>query len=463
MSSALTNEPRPAPLPDGGNHPARASWGPAATDLVLDGRGLWHGCERYDDLATWAQAARAAGTVLPRQLRLHVTGELLHEWPCDPTLPLADDEDRLAWAQRLQEQYHGPAAARWPLAVWNGRGHGVCSWAYPIGNLAPGSPRSSDNGSDSAHAAVRSWRDQAKRLGLHCASIMPLWRAGLLVARQQAPELSRQPDSTVLFVEGTQVTIIALVRGKPAEVLRRRLPVATLDALRQFVIALPPKRRGCCVALGAGLGVASPEVRQPEPLRELGDLSRTLPWTCPPGLDHSSRSGVLFGPDFCRPARQVRPWPWLSVAVALVMAVVSGYEVLALQQALAAARDSADRTALATNAARDAPHPRSGWLQTPWPTMLQALEHATEESVRWDGLHADVQGRVSAQGRTDSEAAARAVAQRLREHGGWKQVNLARSEASASGWRFEVQGRTGAAAIGSSTRPPGTAVGSLQP
>lgn len=464
MSSAVMNKAQQAPA---ATHSGWAGallppgWRRAETHLVLDSRGLWHGAERHQDLASWAQAARDRGARLPRRLRLHLSGELLHEWPCDPALPLANDDERLAWAQRLQEQYHGPDAARWPLAVWNGRGHGVCSWAQPI---AAGPQRESRTGSK-AHAAVRQWRDEARRLGFQCASIMPLWRAGLLAARQQVPAYSRLPEYTLLFVEASQVTVITLARGKPSQVLRRRLPAATLASLRQFVAALPPRQRACCVALGAGLALTPDEVRKPEQLLELGDLGQALPWSCPPGVDHSSRSTAVTGPDFCRPVRQGRPWPWLAAAAGLAMAGVTGYETLQLQQALAQARASAAPPALAAQASTGPAHPRSAWLQTPWPAVIQGLEHATAEGVRWDGLQADVQGRLWAQGQAESESAARAVAQRLRDHGAWKQVNLARSEAGPEAWRFEVQGRLADAAPGPGSPAPGagTARGGIQP
>lgn len=464
MSSALMSEAQLAPAAPGSGPtgtPLLPGWRRAETHLVLDSRGLWHGAERHHDLASWAQAARSRGTSLPRRLRLHLSGELLHEWPCDPLLPLADDDERLAWAQRLQEQYHGPDAARWPLAVWNGRGQGVCSWAQPAAAVPPGERSTSGK----SHAAVRQWREEARRLGFQCASIMPLWRAGVLAARLQVPACSRLPECTLLFVEGSQVTVITLARGKPSQVLRRRLPAATLEALRQFVWALPSRQRVCCVALGAGLTLTTGEVRKPEQLLELGDLGQALPWSCPLGVDHSSRSTVVTGPDFCRPVRQGRPWPWLAAAAGLAMASLAGFETLQLQQALAQARASAPPPALSAQAGTGPAHPRSAWLHTPWPAVIQGLEHATATGLRWDGLQADVQGRLWAQGQAESESAARAVAQRLREHGAWKQVNLARSEAGSQAWRFEVQGRLASAAPGPGTPATGAGTGrtGLQP
>jgi hypothetical protein len=421
--AAAPPAPPPAPLLAPAP-PAAARPRTRTLDLVLDARGLWHAGRCHLDLATWA----AAESPPPRsRLRLHLAGELLHEWPCDPALPLVDDKARMAWARRLQVQYHGQAASQWPLAVWAGRGQGVTGWASSMavdGN------------------AVRHWREQARKLGLQLASIAPCWRAALLYARGANPALARAPSASVLLAEGSLVTVIELDRGKARRVTRRRLGAPSVEALRQFYWALPAAQRGLCVALGSGLEPAAPGLRCPDRLDELGELGAPLPWRIPPGLDPTARIGLVHGPDFLRPVHQTGPWPWLAAATAACLCAVVLQQAAALHQQrqslLPGQAPVAQAPAGLAIAHRLPPHPRAAWLAHPWQDVLMGLERSTGDHVQWDSLQADVQGRMQAQGRLGSDGEARELAQRLRTQPGWQPVQLARSEAGPRGWRFEL-------------------------
>ncbi len=418
MSSAAPDTPHLAQPAAHGGQRLQALRTSAAADLVLDARGFWQGERCFDDLTDWAHSQPAPPAGTRRRVRLHIAGELLHEWPCDPTLPLADDAARLAWARRLQAQYHGDAATHWPQAAWSARGHGVTAWQYPA--AASGEP-------------IRAWRDLARGCGHSISSITPLWRAALLCALAWHPPLAKPLHATVLVVEGRLVTVIELVRGKPRCVTRRRMLQADLPGLEDFFLAMPAQRRSCCVALGAGLAKGPGALPGSEGLVLLGDLSQPLPWRpAGDGVD-LARSGPLKGADFMRPARLAHPWPWLSVACGLAMLALVAWDAATLQQAVAA-------TQAAAPIAIPAPpgHPRAAGLAFPWPAVLQSVEAATVEGLRWTQLLVDAQGRASLQGLSADDATARTVAQSLRASGVWRDVSLARSEASASGWQFEI-------------------------
>ena len=404
--------------------------------LVLDGRGLWDGTQRFDDLAAWAAWTTRATSEQPlpadASLQLHVSGELLLECPCPQGLDFAHDGDRIDWARRLLQRYHGGAApGSWVLAAWGGRQTGVTAW-LPAGSTA---------------SVAADWRAAARAASLRLRSVRPLWATACAHALSARPDLRRAAQANVLFVEGESVSVLTLRRGKLQQVVRRRLAAPTMAALRQFVSDQGLSSAAPVLALGAGLqsDAIDPAASASTAalLQTVDDLKAPLPWRPPLGKNFASRA--LPGPDFLHPFRQPGLFAWLALVVAGVIVLLAAFQAWSLHQAVQQARAAAAASAAAATRPALA-HPQSAMLAYPWRETLLAVETAAGTGLRWNSLDADHRARLQLQGLAADDASVRELAARLRAAVPGREVSIARSEAAADGQRFELQVRAPATA-----------------
>lgn len=123
MSRSRTERPQgratPSPPPVG----VKKTWGGPAfscdrllltADGVADAQG-----KTWPDFAAWCAANAGA------RVALLAGPDRMHSLRVPDDLPLANDEERLAYARLQFTHYFGPAAQPWPLAAWP---QGVCAW-----------------------------------------------------------------------------------------------------------------------------------------------------------------------------------------------------------------------------------------------------------------------------------------------------------------------------------------------
>jgi hypothetical protein len=172
--------------------------------------------------------------------------------------------------------------------------------------------------------------------------------------------------------------------------------------------------------------------------------------------------------DFvARPRRA--PWPaWLLLGCGLLMAMVSGIDVLAANDRLASGRErlvrvqgaserlqatasaaaraasagaNAGARAAARAAAREAAWTVAASLEHPWPRIFEAVEAATPAGVRWLGMDHDAsRPELRLEGSAPDAASALALVDALAVDPAMAMVVLTRLDRAhdAAGVRFEI-------------------------
>ncbi len=185
--------------------------------VVVDALGVWAwspadphaAAQRHVNLASWLQKN-------PRtQVRILVSGSLVHSVKRDSCSTSTDDSVwRQHARQRLTEQ-HGEMALSWPLASWaSSVARGVCALA----------------GVD--------WQSLARcaqRNEVAVNAVEPWWHHAFEESKRCVSALSSAARSNVCVVEGQQIIWITAAGGELVDVRQIRLPHATLDALRAAI------------------------------------------------------------------------------------------------------------------------------------------------------------------------------------------------------------------------------------
>lgn len=207
--------------------------GPAHA-LLADAHGAWAwapgdcyaAATRYGGVRDWMRTH--AGS----DMRLWVSGDLMHSLDDIASLPAAVDGLLDTHVRRELVARHGDAAAAWPLAGWQ----------------------------DSAFQGVVALSgvdlDTLRGHGLlhrvRILSVMPWWHHAFVEARRCVPKLDRAAAARVCVVEGRQVMWITTARGAMSQLRRATLHEATVDALRAEM-AGQARDESITVVLGQGL------------------------------------------------------------------------------------------------------------------------------------------------------------------------------------------------------------------
>lgn len=411
--------------------------------LLLHAGGVWDATRQCSaaSLAAWCQAHPG------QALRLHVSGQLLHEAVCSPSLALRTVSAVRDHLRQLLTHYHGLAAQAWPLATWRAGG---CRGASAL------------HGAD-----LPALRAVAAAHGVHLCAVRPWWAGALQLALQRDPALGRAGRAVLLLVEGLQLTWIDLVNGCCTGVRHQRLDAPTPEflelSLADAAIAGPG---GAHWLLGWGL--AAPLQLPPPPgVTLLGSLHAAGPLEAWLGGPARSRRN-LPAPDLLR---QHPSPPWQArltaiVALALLLAAAlhaqAGFAALQVEQQ---ALDATRRTAAARSAPQQqlladhhtAPPPAAtvvrdlhALLQHHWGDLLLDVETSAASGMRWLVLdHRARSGDVRLEGLAASSAQAVDTVDILAGQPDWRQVTLVRLPAPAvppAGQRVDIAARFGASA-----------------
>jgi hypothetical protein len=188
--------------------------------LLLDAQGVraWRtGLSRRTDarhaapvasssIAAWCAANPGS------DVRMLVSGHLLHSLVIDPALQLQGDDAAVRrYAQQQFAHYHGAAARQWPLAPWSdSAGAGACALhSVDLAVLQ----------STAAGHAVR------------LRSVVPLWSAGLASLSACTPAFAAPGRLALALVEATLVTWIVVDAGRIQALQQRYLDGPRMDAL----------------------------------------------------------------------------------------------------------------------------------------------------------------------------------------------------------------------------------------
>ncbi len=221
-------------------------------DVYLHAQGVlsWPGngtdaaaASAFASFAAWCAAHAGA------QARVHVTGQASQGLVIDPALGISDADAVRRYAVQQFTHYHGPQAAAWPLAVWDG---GACGL----------------HGLDLA-----ALRADAAAHDVRLAGVAPVWCAGLPALASRHPAFDAPGPHALLLVEGACATWL-VAENRRATLLRQRyLDAAHADAVIQLLDGLvresPPL---ASLPVVAGWGIDAPASIDPDVAVVLGDL-----------------------------------------------------------------------------------------------------------------------------------------------------------------------------------------------
>lgn len=148
-------------------------------------------------------------------IRLFVSGHLLHSLIVDPVMCLRGDDAVRSYARQQFVHYHGAPARLWPLAVWAGaRYSGACA----------------------AHSVdLDAIRATAGIQGVHVHSIAPVWSAGLASLTRRVPSLSRPGPRALALVERSLVTWMIADAGTITSIQQRYLDAPRTGPLTELL------------------------------------------------------------------------------------------------------------------------------------------------------------------------------------------------------------------------------------
>lgn len=146
-------------------------------------------------------------------------------------------------------------------------------------------------------------------------------------------------------------------------------------------------------------------------------------------------------PDFLRPCRGPHPLAGVALAAALLVLAVAALDAWQAHGSRQTAQERLDTAqAMAARkparAAVDSPQQRAerealAQLQRPWPRVFESVESVRVDGVAWLALEAGEQGALRLEGQAPDSAAALAAAEGLRRHTHWREVLVARLDATA--------------------------------
>jgi hypothetical protein len=229
--------------------------GPTHT-LLLQHDGLWHAAAQasqwHEDFDAWC---RQAG---PARCELLLSGTVVHDLVCDPSLPLYSDAQLLEHGRAVFEHYHGEAAARWRLACWtSGAQCGV----------------SALHGADFAQLLA-----SAQRHGVRIGAMQPWWARVLALVQRRLPALRSTPEAWLILVESGFANALCLKQGRCTGVRAEWLDRPDPPSLAAFAARLPAAGRAEAPVLALGHGLASGPVAGVELLGRLDEAGPSPHW-----------------------------------------------------------------------------------------------------------------------------------------------------------------------------------------
>ncbi len=207
--------------------------GPAHA-LLADSHGVWAwapgdcyaAATRHASVREWMRGQAGC------DLRLWVSGDLMHSLDDACTLPSGDETTLRSHARQQFVARHGDAAAEWPLATWQN--------TASLGVFAL-------SGVD-----LDVLRKQASQFDVRIRSVTPWWHHAFLEARQCVPALARAKFASVVVVEGRHAVWIQTTLGVMSRVSRDVLAEPSVAALNAL-IATRRIADAATVVLGQGL------------------------------------------------------------------------------------------------------------------------------------------------------------------------------------------------------------------
>ena len=161
--------------------------------------------DEYADFNAWCQAHRGC------DVRLFVSGHLLHSLVVDPALRLFDELAVREYAAQQFSHYHGPQARQWPMAVW----------AHP-----------SNSGACAMHSVdLPTLMAQAAAHDVRVRSIAPVWSAGLDSVSRLKPAFGGAQPQALALVEGRRITWLVAQAACVVALQQRFIDLPRVDAL----------------------------------------------------------------------------------------------------------------------------------------------------------------------------------------------------------------------------------------
>lgn len=361
--------------------------------------------------ASWAPwcAAHPGASV-----RLWLPARALHLAELDAALPLAPAE----WpghARALFSQYLGGAAQHWPLAVWaTPQRRGAC--------LAPGLDAAALHEAAAAHR-------------VRVLSMLPLWVGLLGQALALRPALREAALARLLVVEGAQLTLLELRRGRLHATTPARLDAPQASALATWLA--DEAVAGPLHAIGHGLA----GTLDAAPWQALQPLAQAAPAVA--GL--SVPAGLDLLPDLWREATPATHggWGWALAASAAAVLATAGWEAWQAHEALAEPLPQARAVQRPRPAAPAMPAEALAGLNHPWGRVLGAVEAATPGGLHWLALeHAAARPGLRLAGLASDTGQAGAAAALLAAQPHWADVLVSRLQPQAqAGVAFEINAR----------------------
>lgn len=157
------------------------------------------------------------------EVRIFVSGHLLHSLVVDPALKLTDDAAVHAYALQQFGHYHGAAAKQWPLAVWLHQ-----------------SKTQFQSGACALHGVdMAALHNAARGHGVRVRSVSPVWSAGLssVTSKWSASALNKSVHAVAL-IEGHLLTWMVLQSGRVLALEQRYLDAPDWPAAQGLVAQL---------------------------------------------------------------------------------------------------------------------------------------------------------------------------------------------------------------------------------
>ncbi len=157
------------------------------------------------------------------EVRIFVSGHLLHSLVVDPTMQLADDAAVSAYAQQQFGHYHGVAARQWPLAVWSHQ-----------------NKTQRQSGACALHGVdMSALQNAARGHGVRVRSVSPVWSAGLSSVTSRWSEVAlKNSVHAVALIEGSLLTWMLLQSGMVMALEQRYLDAPNWPAALRLVAQL---------------------------------------------------------------------------------------------------------------------------------------------------------------------------------------------------------------------------------
>lgn len=230
--------------------------------LLLQHDGLWDAghpaapnapSQWHAGFEAWCDALQDASC------ELLLSGSMVHDLVCDPSLPLASDAQLLDHGRAVFAHYHGEAATLWQLACWTS---------------------GSQCGVSALHGAnFAELRAIAQRHRVKIRVMLPWWARVLALVLRRLPALRNTPVAWLIIAEAGYAHALCLKQGECAAVRAQWLGSPTPLALGQFAAQLVvAKSTDAPVVLAMGYGMTSGSVTGVELLGRLDEVAPPSAW-----------------------------------------------------------------------------------------------------------------------------------------------------------------------------------------